>query len=413
MSTTRRSVAAALIALIAVVLAACGRIDIDLSVDEDLQVNGTIRMEGDSSVFGGLMGTSMDLASSLEEALSYEVYPEGITASVIDEDDLIGVEFTIENVPADEMSGDGVDDFSFTRDGDEFVFRSTNPATEVLSSNVIGTSSEFSWDEATLTVTFPGTVISAEGGQINGNTVTWDLLSHTGDLSARAEIGGGFPLWAWILIGVGILTLIGLIVVLLLLRSRKQGKAGQGPYTDGGYPGTPQGFHTMPPGGGYPATSAQQGYGVQGQFQQPVNNPQPPPHPGSYQQHPYQQGPIQQGPGQPLQSAQGGYSLSGYSQEQQSQGHYGYGGTTGPVPPPPATAVPPAPGGGGGGGSGYGSAGGYTEPAGGTAAPWAPPVPPEPALPLPETPEYVPESQESATEEPASGDTDGTGSSPQ
>ena len=112
-------------------------------------------------------------------------------------------------------------------------------------------------------VTFPGKVTEADGGEVKGNKVTFT------DGSAHTVKGkdGAIPMWVWILVGVGALALVGGLAAFFILRGKKN-KA-QAPY---GVPG--QGYdpnQALPtqPGQGYdpnqafPAQPGQQaGYGA-------------------------------------------------------------------------------------------------------------------------------------------------------
>ncbi|MFT3943814.1 MAG: hypothetical protein QM705_08330 [Ancrocorticia sp.] len=107
--------------------------------------------------------------------------------------------------------------------------------------------------EFTFNVTMPGPIIEAsEGGQINGNTVTFTdpavlesgfsvTGQKSGDLSGgstwnddgdddgeadpeSSQASGSAPTWPWFLIGGGVLTLVG-VAIALLMRRRTQGPA--------------------------------------------------------------------------------------------------------------------------------------------------------------------------------------------
>ena len=107
-------------------------------------------------------------------------------------------------------------------------------------------------------VTFPGKVTKADGGEVKGNKVSFaDGSSHT--VTGK---DGSIPMWVWIIVGVGALALIGGLVAFLVIRSKKNKP--QAPY------GTPvqgydpnQAFPAQQP--GYGAPGQQAGYGAPGQ----------------------------------------------------------------------------------------------------------------------------------------------------
>ena len=110
-------------------------------------------------------------------------------------------------------------------------------------------------------VTFPGKVTKADGGEVKGNKVSFaDGSSHT--VTGK---DGSIPMWVWILTGVVALAVIGAAATFFILRSKKNKP--QTPY------GTPaQGYdpsQTFPaqPGqqAGYGTPQAQPGYGTPGE----------------------------------------------------------------------------------------------------------------------------------------------------
>ena len=160
-------------------------------------------------------------------------------------------------------------------------------------------------------VTMPGPITDAsEGGQINGNTVTFtdpkfleSGFSVTGQKSGNSSSGtsgnsdnegsgsssnasdsqsDGTSVWVWILIGVGVLAIIGGIIFLLL---KKKGNSDQG-----GYPNAPYG---QQPYGQQPGQQFAQGQAPYGQPGQQFGQGQQ----GGPQQAPYGQQPYGQ-PGQ-------------------------------------------------------------------------------------------------------------------
>ena len=133
--------------------------------------------------------------------------------------------------------------------------------------------------EVTQSVTFPGKVTEADGGEVKGNKVTFtDFEGHT----VKGK-DGSIPMWVWILTGVVALAVIGAAATFFILRSKKNkpqtpyGTAAQGydpsqafpaqPGQQAGY-GAPQaqpGYGTPGEQAGYGAPQAQPGYGTPGE----------------------------------------------------------------------------------------------------------------------------------------------------
>lgn len=121
---------------------------------------------------------------------------------------------------------------------------------------------------ANIVFEFPGEVLESNVGTVDGNKVTvTDLnqLKQSMTIKAKSTPGGG-DILMWVLVGVGILLLLGLVLWLLL---RKKGpKNGQAP-TGPGY-----GPQAGPHDGGQPHPGQQ--YGGQPQHYQPPQQGQPP-----------------------------------------------------------------------------------------------------------------------------------------
>lgn len=187
----------------------------------------------------GLMassGITCDMMSDLMSA--EEPIPDGIfEVEDISQGDNLGCRFTISTPFA-------VDGNILVDDGDSYTLN--------LSSEDMGGADMSELDglgplEFTFNVTMPGPITDAsEGGQINGNTVTFtdpkfleSGFSVTGQKSGNSSSGtsgnsdnegsgsssnasdsqsDGTSVWVWILIGVGVLAIIGGIIFLLLKR---------------------------------------------------------------------------------------------------------------------------------------------------------------------------------------------------
>lgn len=214
--------AIALTAVTAIALTGCVRVEMNIDLQEDDTANGEMIFAFSQEMLA-LAGED-----SLEEMLGQDQDIEGAVTERYESEDtndagepaFVGTRTTFTGQPLSEFDAAG-DDLSIVRDGDDYVVsgqpEDINDQTggETLPGDA----------QLTMSITFPGEV-SSHNGVLEGNTVTWDLLTHTGAIEARGsatEGGGGFPLWLIIaivaLVGVG----IGITVVLVSANKRKGG----------------------------------------------------------------------------------------------------------------------------------------------------------------------------------------------
>ena len=202
--------------------------------------------------------------------------------------------------------GDSIDNgkSKITHEGDEYIVKTRDSSTSSPSVGV----------KYSQTVTFPGKVTEADGGEVDGNKVTFnDMDSHevkgkdkapkkTASQDSEGE-SGSTPMWVWALVGVLAVAIVGGTVTAVVMNQRKKNHSQFVPYAAPapGYD-TNQALFSQPgqpvqqpyqPGYAEPATQPyQQGW--------PVQPGQPTPQP--YQQgqpiHPMQQ-PYQPGYAEP------------------------------------------------------------------------------------------------------------------
>lgn len=164
---------------LAVVLSGCMRFDAHLELSPDDTVDGAY-------VFAVREGTGAALGTSDREAAE-QLYAESGLSSTLSHarqhgwsgGELVGTEVTFRNEPLAEFAPTA-DRFGVTREGDEFVV--SGPASAVTEEDAA------SLEDARLTVsvTFPGPVASANG-EVDGRTVTWDLVGGPEVLEARGS----------------------------------------------------------------------------------------------------------------------------------------------------------------------------------------------------------------------------------
>lgn len=338
-----RHLAVVVLLVLTVLLTGCMKINGDLAISRDLMVSGTVdaliertAVEDlsafDSSTYGSGTGDADTLIDeSIEEAR--QTLPAGVTVEKIADEQYIGARYTYDAV---DPSHTAVEDFGLSGlhlsdQDDEITLRMPNflliddldPS--YGSAGWSHAPGRFMFDEAKMTFTFPGRVISAPGGEVKGKTVTFDLRQFSGDTITVTAKASSFPWWILYIVG-GVLLLAviaGIIIAVVVRNKRRRQTMPPGPgYGGPGYgvapPGIPapgglayggSGYGSAGPAPGgpaYPGPSGSGGPPPVGLGPVPPQVQQMPPHPqpGPYgQPAPQQPGPLhpQPGPGHPVQ----------------------------------------------------------------------------------------------------------------
>jgi LppM domain len=255
---------------LALVLTGCIKLNMDLVINSDDTVSGVVQF--------GVQKELLELTGqSVDDLLGEVPLPSdapGVTTEPFEDEEFAGQQFNFESVPIAQFNQTQVtgatgltgvpatDTLSITRQGDTFVVVGVLD----MSGGVTGATSPFGGTGAELlesadiriAITFPGDVIEATGGQVDGNTVTYrprfgDLLEinatgsaiDDGDAEAAGGDDGGSNLLL-ILIIVAIVAILA-IVVFLVLRNRRGGGAGEAGFGEAPPPATPE-TATPPPG---------------------------------------------------------------------------------------------------------------------------------------------------------------------
>ena len=210
------------IGALAVLLAGCFKVNMDLDVTADNTVSGTAVVAVDESLLE-LSGQNVD---QLFADMDLSDLPPGSTADPYEEDGFVGRQITFEDVPLDEFTGNGTlsgtasgEQLNIVREGDQFrvtggfdmsgqEFTGTEIPQQLLENF-----------EFRISITFPGPVSSASG-EIDGNTVTWEpRVGQNTEIQAVASAipSSNSPLLMIVLIAAGALAL-GAIVYFLTHR---------------------------------------------------------------------------------------------------------------------------------------------------------------------------------------------------
>lgn len=218
MKTMPRAIALAAVTVLA--LAGCMRVEMNVDLQEDDTANGEIIMAFSQEMLA-LAGEG-----TIDELLAEENEIDGAVTEKYESEDkdangdpaFVGTRTKFTGLAVTDFDAAG-EDLRIFRDGDDYVVEGiAEDLTEQAGGQAMPADAS-----ATLSVTFPGPV-SSHNGTLEGNTVTWDLLTHTDNIDARGAAtasGGGFPVWLIItivvLVGVG----IGIAVVLVTSTRRK------------------------------------------------------------------------------------------------------------------------------------------------------------------------------------------------
>lgn len=223
----RRTSTALLAILALLLLSGCFKVEMDLEVNADETVDGTMIVALDEEMYAML---SADDDSSM---FGTEDMPEGAEVEPYEADGLKGQKVTFTDVPLTEFAqsleeGDG--EFSLRHEGDEYVFEaSMSPDDMAIGSDSSSTGElDQSMDEAAqrmleeaefkIAITFPGDIVESNGTE-KGNTVSWDvdLTEETQMRAVAADEDSG----RWIVpvaLGAIVLLMLGVGGWLLLRR---------------------------------------------------------------------------------------------------------------------------------------------------------------------------------------------------
>jgi hypothetical protein len=235
----------------------CIKLNINLGINSDNTVSGTVEF--------GVQKELLDLTGQNVEDLLGTDSPfasdaPGVTVEPFDDGEFAGQQFIFEDLSIEEFNSGGVagasgatgvtgagDSLQIARQGDTFVVTGLLD----LSSGLSGVTGPFGGTggaqflesaDIKIAITFPGEVLEAPGGQIDGNTVTYlpefgerleiNATGSAVDNGEAADVVGGSDSFLPLLLIIAGVVLVLLLVILLVVRSRRN-KVGEG---------TPSGF---------------------------------------------------------------------------------------------------------------------------------------------------------------------------
>jgi hypothetical protein len=220
MRTARRLTAAAILGVVTLVsLAGCVKVDVALSVHDDV-VDGTMLIGADKRL-ADLSGQSREtvLASITQNAPS----GPGVTSQRFEDTTYIGMRFTLTNVPIANLNQDRTG-LVLTHDTDSgtYVVSGTLDL-GALNPEGFATAGLASSFDVRFAVTFPGSV-TRHNGQLDGTTVTWVATpGQTLLVDAVAKDGDPVPWLLVLAIGIPAVLIIGGLAFWLMGRRPKAG----------------------------------------------------------------------------------------------------------------------------------------------------------------------------------------------
>lgn len=246
---------------IMIALTGCVKLNMSVKVNNEKSVDYEVVYAIQKSVLGD---KSFDEFMESNGSGSQQMdVPEGATVVDYEDEKYKGKRITAANLDPAKLaeSSSSENPFSLKKEGDFYVL-SMGGVTGADSGDPQASSMAKSmFDEASVTFTFPGKVVEANGAKVDGNTATFDMLSiKETTVMAKAEANAGIPQWIiWALVA---LVVVAAALVLFLVLLRKKGAApavaGHGSLAPQGY-GPDQAGYVPPAQQGY-TPPAQQGF---------------------------------------------------------------------------------------------------------------------------------------------------------
>jgi hypothetical protein len=242
-------------AMLALVLSACIKLDMSLTVNSDDTVDG--------KVIFALNKELIELSGQSPEDLLGASGPiptdaEGVSTAPYEDDEFQGQEITLDGVPLAQFNEEssGEDSLRIVRQGETYVvsgaldLSDTGGATGAT--GFPGAEEMFASAQMKLVISFPGEVTESNG-QIDGNTVTW--IPEVGErlelhAVAGATGGGDSNTTLMILLVVGAIVIILAIVLGVLATRRKNAQQATADGTTAGDGTAGVAPSTAPPAGG-------------------------------------------------------------------------------------------------------------------------------------------------------------------
>ncbi len=211
------------LALVTLLLSGCFTLKMDLAIQADDTVDGSIVLAVDKSLAALAGGEDALLEGLTSEGPLFEEGPSSgdVQQREYREGDLIGVEYVLSGIPVEEFSSQQSGDLSISRDGDRFVVTGNLDMTdgeaaggEPDAGQLLGTAN------VSVSIAFPGEVVETNG-QVDGRTVTWEpQVGQANPITAVGMATGGVNLGLWL--GVGLVALLVVVAAVSAVALRRR-----------------------------------------------------------------------------------------------------------------------------------------------------------------------------------------------
>lgn len=219
----------AMVAALALLLTGCLKLDMDLAIQTDDTVDGSVVFAVNKDVLE-LTGGSIEDLTGGETPFPSDV--EGVTTEDYDDGEFAGQQFSFDGVPIGVFASntDDPDALSITREGDTFEVSGALDLTQGATgaTGLGGAEQFFESAEIRIAITFPGEVIESNG-TVDGNTVTWEPafgerieIQATGSAVEGASSSNTL---LWVVIGLAVVALAVIVVVVVMMNRRKAPEA--------------------------------------------------------------------------------------------------------------------------------------------------------------------------------------------
>jgi hypothetical protein len=212
--------------LLALLLSACLKLDMDLQVSEDNTVSGSMIFGVDKQLLE-LTGGSVEDFLGTDSPLPSDA--EGVTTEPFEDDEFIGQRFVFDAVPLATLSSGTPDELRITREGDSFTVTGALDLSSGLTgatgaSGFPGAEQFLQGADLQIRITFPGPVTDTNG-EVDGNTVTWvPVVGERLELRATASAipSGGDSNLTMLLVIAAVIVVLAVVVGVIVAQRRNR-----------------------------------------------------------------------------------------------------------------------------------------------------------------------------------------------
>jgi hypothetical protein len=215
--------------LLALLLSACLKLDMDLQVSEDNTVSGSMIFGVDKQLLE-LTGGSIEDFLGTDSPLPSDA--EGVSTEPFEDDEFIGQRFVFDSVPLAQLASGGADELQITREGDTFNVSGALDLSSGLTgatgatgaSGFPGAEQFLQGADLKIKITFPGPVTDANG-EVDGNSVTWiPVVGERLELRATASAipSGGDSNLTMLLIIAAVIVALAIVVGIVVAQRRNR-----------------------------------------------------------------------------------------------------------------------------------------------------------------------------------------------